>query len=231
MKISIVIPSYGQAHFLTQAIESALAQTYKDTEVIVVDDGSTDGSLEIARGYNGTVKLIEQKNKGLASARNTGIMNATGEYVLFLDADDIMMATCVERIVRKAEETNADVIGPSIRCFTEAGQIQDTILIPFPVFSDFKEGNRLAYCSAIKREALLEIGGYSPKMDTLGGYEDLWLWYALMERGKTIVTIQDALVMYRVKAESMITKTKGKEKDLWAQIIKDFPNAQEHAKA
>lgn len=228
MKFSIVIPSFGQAQYLTEAIDSALSQTYPDVEVIVVDDGSIDGSLEIARSYLPRIKLIEQKNKGLASARNAGIMNATGEYVLPLDADDILSRVCVEKIAAKAEETNADVIGPSIRCFGKAGQ--DVILMPDPTFEDFKEGNRLAYCSAIKREALLEVGGYSSKMDPLGGFEDLHLWYTLMERNKKIVTIQEPLVMYRIKEDSMYTRTKGKEKDLWAQIVKDFPHTKDHAK-
>ena len=86
--ISIIIPCYNQAEYLPQAIESALNQkTGEDFEVIVVNDGSTDNSLEIAKSYKG-IKVISQVNKGLSSARNTGIMNAIGDYILFLDADD-----------------------------------------------------------------------------------------------------------------------------------------------
>jgi glycosyltransferase involved in cell wall biosynthesis len=230
MKVSIIIPSYGQAQFLSEAIESALSQTYEDVEVIVVDDGSTDGSLDIARSYGPQVKVIATTNRGLASARNTGIMNATGEWILPLDADDILREKAVERIVEYARETDADIIGLSVRCFGKYDQ--DVILIPDPTLEDFKIGNRLAYCSAIKRSALLECGGYSAKMDVLGGWEDLSLWYDLLLRGKKIVTIPEILMFYRTKENSMWVETTKKEKNnkLWDQIIKDFPPKKDHAK-
>lgn len=237
MKITVCIPSYGQAQYLEQAIQSALSQTYLPHEVIIVDDGSTDGSLEIARRYQPRVKVISQVNKGLASARNAGIMNATGEYVFFLDADDIMLPHCLSEIYRKGESLGQlgiyypyDVIAPSIRCFNEKGVLQDTLLMENPTFDDFKEGNRLAYCAAIKRSVLLEVGGYSPKYDTLGGWEDLTLWYDLMKRGKKIVTIQEPLVMYRVKEKSMWKDAEKNKDALWAQIVKDFPEAKDHVK-
>ena len=229
MKISIIIPSYGQKQYLAEAIDSALAQTVR-CEVIVIDDGSTDGSLAIAKQYEPFgVKVIAQANKGLASARNTGIMNATGDYILPLDADDILMDNCVERIIEVIEKTDADVVTPSIRCFGLGHN--DTILMPDPKFDDFKVGNRLAYCSAINRKVLLMTGGYSPKMDTLGGWEDLHLWYDLMRRGAKIVTIQEPLVMYRTKEESMWTEAEKNKGALWAQIVKDFPETKDHVKS
>lgn len=232
MKISIGIPAYKQDEYLPEAIESALAQTYQDIEIIVVNDGSPDTTQTVAESYlplsSGKLKVVNQVNKGLASARNTAIMNMTGEYFLPLDSDDVLMENCVERIVEVIEKTGADIIAPSIRCFGLGHN--DTILIPNPTFDDFKFGNRLAYCSAIKKEALLVCGGYSPRMDMLGGWEDLHLWYDLMNRGKKIATIQEPLVMYRTKEESMWTKTKGREQELWAQIVKDFPHTKEHAK-
>jgi glycosyltransferase involved in cell wall biosynthesis len=233
MKITIGIPAYKQDEFLSEAVESALAQTYQDIEIIVVDDGSPDNTGKIADGYiplsNGKLKVVHQVNKGLASARNTAIMNMTGDYFLPLDSDDILMENCIEKIVEVIEKTGADIVAPSIRCFGLGHN--DTILMPNPTFDDFKAGNRLAYCSAIKKDALLECGGYSPKMDTLGGYEDLHLWYDMMNRGKKIVTIQEPLVMYRTKTESMWTKAEENKGALWAQIIKDFPKTKDHAKS
>jgi glycosyltransferase involved in cell wall biosynthesis len=232
MTISVVIPSYGQAPYLRDAVDSALSQTYEGIEVIVVDDGSHDGSLAIAQEYGHEIKLVAQKNKGLASARNAGIMNATGEYVFFLDADDGMFPNCIEKIVETIQATDADVVCPSIRCVVDGLTLaQDTILMPSPTFGDFKEGNRLAYCCAYKREALLEVGGYSPKMDVLGGWEDLWMHYAMMECGKKIVTIQEPLVLYRVKEKSMWKDAQKNSEALWAQIVKDFPQAKDHAKS
>lgn len=228
MKISIVLPSFGQAEYLDEAINSAIKQTVP-CEVIVVDDGSTDGSLIIAQDYakHGLIKLISQVNKGLASARNTGIMNATGDYVFFLDADDIMRKNCIERIIEMAEKTNADVIAPSIHCFG-TGEMP-VILMENPKLDDFRHGNRLAYCSAIKRSVLQECGGYSPRMDK--GWEDLHLWYDLLNRGKEIVTIQEPLVSYRTKSSSMWTEARDKHSVvLWDQIVKDFPHVASHRK-
>lgn len=219
MRISIIIPSYGQCEFLPETIESALAQTVH-SEIIVIDDGSTDGSLHKAREYEAFgVKVVSQVNKGLASARNTGIMNATGDYILPLDADDILKDVCVERIIEVAEKTHADVVAPSLHCFG-LGE-STTILMDNPKLEDFKVANRISYCSAVKKSVLLEVGGYSPKM--VEGYEDMHLWINLLSRGKTIVTIPEPLLYYRTKEKSMIHEAQRNHDKLMAQIYKDFP--------
>lgn len=219
MKVSIIIPCFQQAEYLADAIESALRQSYKNIEVIVINDGSPDGTSEIAKRY--PVKLINQKNRGLASARNTGIMNSSGDYIFPLDADDVLVDNCIEKIVEVARETNADIVAPSIRTFGLSRE--DVILMKSPQLKDFKEGNRLAYCSAIKRDVLLECGGYSSRMDK--GWEDLHLWYDLLTRGKKIVTISEPLVLYRTKKDSMWTDARDNyAPQLQAQIDKDFPN-------
>lgn len=232
MKFSIIIPSYGQAQYLDEAIQSALAQSYnKPYEVIVVDDGSTDGSLKVAKDYVPRVRVVRQVNKGLASARNTGIMWAKGEWILPLDADDVLFPNALLKISNVIEYGGfVDVVAPSIRCFDGNGGVQDTILKENPTFVDFKEGNRLAYCAAIRKSVLLEVGGYSPRMDTLGGWEDLHLWYDLMNRGFAFETIQEPLVMYRVKENSMWKDAEKNKEKLWAQIVKDFPEAKDHVK-
>ena len=89
MKFSVVIPLYNKAHYIETTIRSVLSQTCKDYEIIVVDDGSNDNSLELARKYEGDrVRVIAQENQGVSVARNTGILNARGKYIAFLDADD-----------------------------------------------------------------------------------------------------------------------------------------------
>jgi glycosyltransferase involved in cell wall biosynthesis len=89
-KVSLVIPTFNCAQYIATAVESALAQTYKDIEVIIVDDGSKDNTHEIIKDYEnaGLLKYIFQENKGLPGARNTGILKSTGEFLAFLDADD-----------------------------------------------------------------------------------------------------------------------------------------------
>ena len=224
MKFTIGIPAYNQADTLPESIESALAQT-TESEVIVVIDGSPDNSEEIARAY--PVKVITQVNKGLASARNTVIMNMTGDYFLPLDSDDILLDNCVEEMIQVINLTGADIIAPSLRTFGLSEQ--DIIVHPSPELKDFQAGNRIPYCSAIKKEALLECGGYQPRMAK--GFEDLHLWYDLMLRGKKIVGIQEPLVRYRTKKESMWRDAEKNKKELWEQIVKDFPIVASHSKA
>lgn len=251
MTFSVIIPSYGQAQYLDEAIQSALSQNFdpNDYEVIVVDDGSTDGSLDIAKKYAPRVKVIRQINKGLAAARNTGIMNAGGDYIVPLDADDRLLPNALQVMSTFIASTDYwtqiykwdcttptltepfSVIAASIRCVDETGKTHDTILMESPKVEDFKEGNRLAYCAAIKRSTLLEVGGYSTRYDALGGWEDLALWYDLMGRGLAIKTIQEPLLIYRVKENSMWKDAEKNKAALWAQIVKDFPQAKDHVRS
>lgn len=217
MTISVIIPSYNQKEFLAEAIESVLFQSVKPDEIIVIDDGSTDGSLALARKY--PVKVISQVNKGLSSARNTGIMNATGDYILPLDADDLLLPDAIKKILNVIEETKTDIVSPSFKCF---GMFQDEIiLMNNPTVEDFKVGNRVGYCSAIKRDALLEVGGYNPKM--IWGAEDYDLWFDLLKRGKIIKTIPEVLWLYRTKQNSMWTETKKHQQEFMEQIKKNHP--------
>ncbi len=148
-KITVCIPVFKQAEYLSDCIESVLAQTVKPHEIIVVDDGSPDNSAEIASKY--PVKVIRQVNKGLASARNTGIMNMTGDYFYPLDSDDMMLENCLERVSQVIEETGADIVAPSLKTFGTTNA--EVILMPDPKLEDFKLGNRIGYFSAIKKEA------------------------------------------------------------------------------
>jgi glycosyltransferase involved in cell wall biosynthesis len=217
MLVSVIIPCYKQAEYLPDCIESVRKQTYKEIEIIVVDDGSPDTTAEIAAQF--PVKLIRQSNKGLANARNAGIMNARGQYILPLDADDKLHPDCITELVRVAKATQADIIAPSMRTFGTSDET--VILMAAPTLEDFRTGNRIPYASLIRKSALLEVGGYSSRMER--GWEDYHLWFNLLTRGKRIVTIPQPLFMYRTKEESMWTRTKGHEKELWDQIFKDFP--------
>lgn len=217
MTCSIIIPVFNGQEWIADAIESAISQTVR-SEVIVIDDGSTDSSAAIAKNY--PVKLVRQINKGLPSARNAGIMNATGDYILPLDADDQLQDNCVEKLLQIAEATGADVVSPSFKTFGKDSGL--VILLPSPTVEDFKIGNRVGYCSLIKKSTLLEVGGYSPKM--VWGYEDLALWFDLLKRGKRFVTTTDVLWLYRTKEVSMITESVKHHDELMEQIKKDNPS-------
>jgi len=209
--ITIVIPVFNGANWLAEAIESAISQKGVG-EIIVVNDGSTDNSLDIANKYS--VIVISQVNKGLASARNTGIMNASFDYILFLDADDILLPDCVERITETIKKTRADIIAPSFQEFGMSSR--QVILMQNPTIEDFKQANRIGYCSAIRKSALLEVGGYNPKM--VWGAEDYDLWFDLLKRGYKLVTIPEVLWMYRTKPNSMWTETQKHREEFMNQI-------------
>lgn len=218
--ISVVVPSYNQEQYLSDCIESILDQNVQ-MEIIVVDDGSTDNSLAIAKSYEPKVKVISQVNMGLASARNTGIMNAKYDFVFFLDADDMLIEGCLNTVIAVINNTNADIVAPSFKTFGISNE--QIILMKDPKLEDFRSGNRIGYCCAIRKSKLVEVGGYSPKM--VEGYEDLSLTCRLLVRGAKIITILEPLWLYRTKTESMWTKTKDFHDKLLAQINFDVPEA------
>jgi glycosyltransferase involved in cell wall biosynthesis len=108
--VSIVIPCYNCEEWVQPAVESCLNQTYPNIEIIVIDDGSTDRSLEILRQFLPRIELKTGPNRGGNSARNTGFALSTGEYIQFLDADDYLEPDKIARQVRFLEETGADVV-------------------------------------------------------------------------------------------------------------------------
>lgn len=225
-KISIIIPVWNQGEYLEDAIESAYNQTMQAHEIIVINDGSSDDTQEIAERFmfkefpmiSSPVRVINQVNKGLASARNTGIMNATGDYILPLDGDDMLEENAIEVLTREISQTNADVVAPSFR---EFGKSDREIIIGSFTMDELKVGNRLGYFCAIRRIVLLECGGYNPKMKW--GWEDWDMWFDLFKRGKSICPLKDILVKYRVKERSMIHEANEHADELHAQIRKNHP--------
>ena len=111
-KVSVIIPVYNVEKYIDKCMESVLNQTYSNLEIILVDDGSPDNSGKMCDEYavkDNRVKVIHKENGGLSSARNMALDIATGEYVAFIDSDDFVETTMIEKVVSKIEETNADV--------------------------------------------------------------------------------------------------------------------------
>lgn len=116
MKLSVIIPVYNTEEYLQQSIESVIRQTYKNIEVILVNDGSTDGSGEICDRYAeayGNIKVIHQKNEGNVSARCHGAEEAAGEYVTFMDSDDWIAEDMYETLMEAAEAESCDIVSQS----------------------------------------------------------------------------------------------------------------------
>lgn len=110
-KISVIVPVYNVEEFISCCLDSICNQSYSNTQIIVIDDGSTDGSLEICRKYSendNRISIISQKNSGVSVARNKGICMADGKYICFVDADDILEITAFEKMIKKAK--NVDLV-------------------------------------------------------------------------------------------------------------------------
>jgi len=101
--VSIIIPCFRQAHFLGEAIESVLAQSYPHFEIVVVDDGSPDNPIQVVKRYS-SVRYLRQNNRGVGGARNSGIQTSTGEYLVFLDADDRLLPNCLQANLKAFQE-------------------------------------------------------------------------------------------------------------------------------
>lgn len=120
--VSVIIPAFNRAHCVAHAVESVLAQTFQDVEIIAVDDGSTDGTAEVLEKFGDRVRLIRQKNRGVSGARNTGVKAARGEWIAFLDSDDRWHPEKLERQLNALQKYSAKV------CFTRCVNAQNEIL-------------------------------------------------------------------------------------------------------
>lgn len=188
MKVSIVVPLYNKAEYVAECLESAISQTYKDFEIVAVNDGSTDNSAEVAKKY--PVRFLDISNRGQSGARNAGILNSTADAILPLDADDWIDSEYLTKTVPRL----TDGIGFVSTDMQRFGWNQD--LIPAKVMTARTElqSNEIPVCSLIRRDALLEAGGYNSKVD---GYEDWNLWIEILKRGWKMAVVNEPLFHYR----------------------------------
>lgn len=112
MKLSIIIPVYKVEDYIVRCVESALHQNTDDYEIVIVNDGTPDRSIEVLNEKisDSRIRIINQNNQGLSAARNTGIVNARGEYLWFVDSDDWIEKDCISKIIKRINETSADVV-------------------------------------------------------------------------------------------------------------------------
>jgi len=199
-KVSVIIPNYNYGRFLRQAITSALGQTAKPREVIVVDDGSTDDSREIIRSFGDAIIAIDQKNAGVAAARNTGAEIATGNLLAFLDADDYWYCDKVEKQLQKFSSdpeigfvhcgsTYVDVNGSRSHDYVEGaeGWVAEALLKFEPAV--------IANTLVIKSEAFAKVGGFDINRN-LHPSEDWDLCYRLAREYK-VGFVREPLHFYR----------------------------------
>lgn len=202
--ISVVISSYNYAHFLGETIRSVLAQTYPAREVIVIDDGSSDDSVAVARSFGERVRVVEQENGGVCVARNHGGRLAAGDVVAFLDSDDLWLP---HKLERQAEAFRADpevgLVSCGIRFFNPRGETiveynegksgwcaKDILLYKEPVL------NTTASAVAVRRDVFEAAGGFDPRRELFAA-EDREFAYRAARLAK-IAFIPEILVDYRI---------------------------------
>lgn len=203
--VSIIIPAYNQAHYLGEAIGSALGQSYGNVEVIVVDDGSTDDTREVVAGFTDPrVRYVYQENRGLSGARNTGIRHARGAYLSYLDADDLFLPEKLQRLVAVLEQQpDAGLVAGQAIPIDEAGN-QAGALFDRPLPADGRElllGNPLHVGSVLLRRSWQERVGFFD--ESLRSYEDWDMWLRLARLGCQMAWVSHPVSLYRFHAAQM----------------------------
>jgi glycosyltransferase involved in cell wall biosynthesis len=200
--VSIIIPAHNAYKFIYETICSALAQTYQDFEIIVVDDGSTDGTSDLVAQFGNRVKIIKQANGGAAKARNVGIQVAAGEWLAFLDADDLWLSNKLERQLEQASSEYPMVYTDRYNIGVLAGlpHIQSTLqpLYEGDIFLDLlTKGNFVTTSSVLLRtEICRKFGGFCED-DHLLPAEDWDFWLRLAGEHK-VRACREPLVKYRL---------------------------------
>ncbi|MGO4693576.1 glycosyltransferase family 2 protein [Paenibacillus sp. 2TAB26] len=204
--LTVIIPFYNLGCLLTETIESVLKSTYSTIEIIIVNDGSNDSeSLKVLndlRNFNSVVKVIDIENQGLANARNIGAQAATGKYIAFLDADDMIHPSYYTRCIQILNYyVNISFVYSWVKFFGLKDDVWVTFNTEFPYLL---MSNMLSAFAVIRREDFLKYGLNKLEMDR--GMEDYESWISMCENGCAGVSIPEELVFYRIRSESMSRK-------------------------
>ena len=213
--ISIIVPCYNQAQYLSEALQSVLEQTYENWECIIVNDGSPDDTAEVADTWvekDDRFIYLFKENGGLSIARNFGIEHAKGEFILPLDADDKISKAYVRDAIAAFQY---DASLKLVYCKAEkfGNEVGPWIL---PIYSLFTLARfNCIFCSAVFRKSEWEkVGGYDLKM--IYGLEDWEFWIAILKDGGNVKCLESVGFYYRVKAGSM-AKTMNEEERLLSE--------------
>lgn len=201
--VSIIVPIYNAEKYLDSCIQSVLRQTYTNWELILIDDGSTDKSGRIAEEYgfaDERITVFHQKNLGVSLARNQGIDEATGKYVVFLDADDELIEDCLAKTVNIAEETNADVVAG--RSCENQELFQDRIIWTGAEALENSLKDHLFTYSAWAKLIRREFIGKTRFTPDIRINEDSYFVFQLLCKQNVFVLTNDVIYFYRANLES-----------------------------
>jgi glycosyltransferase involved in cell wall biosynthesis len=232
LSVSVVIPNYNYARFVGQAIESALSQSVKPLEVIVVDNGSTDHSLEVLRAFGDRIRLIAQQNRGQSGARNAGIEAARGELVAFLDADDVWLPRKLERQLPLFDRAEVGLVyGGYVLADAELKDRETRIpKLRGRLLKQFASGPGAVITggesTAVVRKACFErIGLFDPELSISAG----WDIYRRISGLYEIELVPEPLMKYRQHGSNASGRVDIYEHDTEIKLRKMFedPNARE----
>ena len=200
-RVSVVVPCYNLGHYLGDAVDSVLAQTFTDVEILVVDDGSTDAvTMAVLDRFNRPkTRVLRCKNRGLPGAKNFGVTQTTGELLCMLDADDLLEPEMLARSVATLDaDASVSFASHWLRTFGDEQWEWTPESCDFPALLDMNTVNGSAL---VRRAALDAVGGFDETF--LDGCEDWDLWITMIEQGYRGVILPEFLFRYRRRAGSM----------------------------
>jgi len=200
--VSIIMPAYNAERFIAEAVQSVIYQTWKNWELIIVNDGSPDNTQKVADGlqreHSDIIRVVSQENQGLSEARNAGIRESQGKYILPLDADDKIDQKMISRCMDTLISNQADIVYTDIHCFGAHDNIWRQKTEPFDIIV---YANIPAATALFRREVWKKTSGY--KINMKEGYEDWEFWLNAFENNFKFAHHPEALFFYRIKQESM----------------------------
>ncbi|MDN3205868.1 glycosyltransferase family 2 protein [Algoriphagus sediminis] len=205
--VSVIIPVYNGQKYLEETIHSAFSSDFKPLEVIVVNDGSTDNSLQVAMKLLAkypNLEIVDQENGGVTSARNTGIKKASGKYILPLDGDDLIEPNYISEAVKVLEEQpQVKVVYCQADKFNENGT-KPWNLKPFSI-NALARDNMIFVSALFRRKDWEEVGGFSEDMTM--GREDWEFWIKMLKNGGEVIRLPFVGFHYRLTPESKRKKS------------------------
>lgn len=203
-KVSIIMPCFNDGEYIEESIASVLSQTYDNIELIIIDDGSTDlKTVEILDSLkNEKIQIIKSERLRPAGARNLGIENANGKYILPVDSDDLIDKEYVEKAV-KILDSNENV--GIVYCYADLfGEKKGRWQLPDYSFDNMLLDNIIFVTSMFRKEDWLKVGGFNTTL--IHGMEDYDFWISILELEREVVQIPEILFKYRIKNTSRTTK-------------------------
>lgn len=211
MLVSVIIPAYNVAEHLRECIDSVLAQDVP-VEVIVVDDGSTDGTPSILKEYGDRIVAIRQANAGAAVARNVGLDRATGEYIAFLDGDDAWLPGKLRRQI-ELFDGDTGLVYSGWYCLYPDGSVTKVKPLPGPTYADLLLNCHLLTTTVVmKRETAQQVGRFDPDLKRGQDY-DYWIRASQVTKIKAVET---PLAIYRVDGAAQVKKSRAIN---WESIV------------